>query len=161
MEKPKSKKKNNLKRVTPTKKSAASNAKEQSKVAVKKAKNPSAKLKQVKRTPNKHSSQSDSDDNNDEEVDSSESTVIQKKRKKPPTPTKTKANSIDTKDVVHKRMASLNASAMLAATYEVERHFDRCDSTYNGSSGAESEAPSSPKKIKEIKDEILDTKDVR
>lgn len=63
--------------------------------------------------------------------------------------------------VVRKRMASLNASAMLAATYEVERHLDRCDSMYYGSS-AESDTLVTPKKIKEIiiKREVEEPKEV-
>lgn len=66
----------------------------------------------------------------------------------------------DFKDlVVRKRMASLNASAMLAATYEVERHLDRVDSMYYGSS-AESDTLVTPKKIKEIKREIEEPKEV-
>lgn len=58
-------------------------------------------------------------------------------------------------------MASLNATAMLAASYEVERHLDM-DSLYNGSSAtddsdSEEEKPTiSPKKIKEVKAEVLD-----
>lgn len=56
-------------------------------------------------------------------------------------------------------MASLNASAMLTATYEVERHLDRCDSMYYGSS-AESDTLVTPKKIKDIKREIEEPKEV-
>lgn len=60
-------------------------------------------------------------------------------------------------------MASLNATAMLAASYEVERHLDM-DSLYNGSS-ANSESDDddedvkptiSPKKIKDVKAEVTD-----
>lgn len=78
--------------------------------------------------------------------------------KKPKTPVK----SNDCKElVVRKRMASLNASAMLAAAYEVERHLDRVESMAT----SEDEAPKSvlPKKIKDIKDikgEVLESKDV-
>lgn len=48
--------------------------------------------------------------------------------------------------VVRKRMASLNATAMLAASYEVERHLDM-DSLYNDSSSEDSDVdnPPSPK----------------
>lgn len=64
--------------------------------------------------------------------------------------------------VVQKRMASLNASAMLAATYEVERHFDRCDSMYNDHlSDSPVEMPQSPVKIEKIKAEIEEPKEVR
>lgn len=62
--------------------------------------------------------------------------------------------------VVRKRIASLNATAMLAASYEVERHLDM-DSLYNGSSAdsedsEEEEKPVTPKKIKEVKAEVVD-----
>lgn len=57
-----------------------------------------------------------------------------------------------------KRMASLNASAMLAATYEVERHFDRLDE-----SSSESSSERIPKKEvkseKKVKDEKIDADD--
>lgn len=50
--------------------------------------------------------------------------------------------------VVRKRMASLNATAMLAASYEVERHMDMA-SLYNGSSTEDSDVddPPSPRKV--------------
>lgn len=58
-------------------------------------------------------------------------------------------------------MASLNASAMLAATYEVERHMDRVDSMYdNRHLSVDSDVPTVPKKLKDIKDEVLDAKEV-
>lgn len=71
---------------------------------------------------------------------------------------KSNDDNFDLRDVgVTKRMASLNASAMLAATYEVERHLDRCDSTFNCSSAeSQSDTPSSPKRIKDIKHEVVD-----
>lgn len=72
---------------------------------------------------------------------------------------KTPAKPNDGKElVVRKRMASLNASAMLAAAYEVERHLDRVESMAT----SETDAPKSalPKKIKDIKDEVLESKDV-
>lgn len=73
--------------------------------------------------------------------------------------------------VVRKRMASLNATAMLAASYEVERHLDM-DSLYNGSSansGSDEEEEEedvkpeiTPKKVKAVKAEIPDdVKEVR
>lgn len=72
--------------------------------------------------------------------------------KKAKLPTK----STDVKElVVRKRMASLNASAMLAAAYEVERHLDRVESM--ASSENETPKPTLPKKIK---DEVLESKDV-
>lgn len=85
-------------------------------------------------------------------------------------------------------MASLNATAILAASYEVERHFDRCDSLYTSSdndsvkpkkqpqpqqqqpmASATVQSPKpqpppisvpSPKKIEQIKNEIEDPKEV-
>lgn len=70
----------------------------------------------------------------------------------------------DAKDVVvRKRMASLNASAMLAAAYEAERHIDRVESKYTAtttSATATSDVPSTPKRIKDIKNEARDEKEV-
>ena len=62
---------------------------------------------------------------------------------------------------VRKRMASLNASAVMAATYDVERHLDKHleqMDTYARASEAEKEV--TPKRIKDIKDEVVDSKDV-
>lgn len=103
----------------------------------------------------KSSSNSDDDDDDDQDNGSPTSSKIKfvKKQKNRTVESKTEFKDL----VVRKRMASLNASAMLAASYEVERHLDRCDSMYNSSSPeSQSEAPSSPKKIKEIKHEIVD-----
>lgn len=78
------------------------------------------------------------------------------KKSKPPA----KAN--DCKElVVRKRMASLNASAMLAAAYEVERHLDRVESMATSENDAPKPALSKKiKDIKDIKDEVLESKDV-
>lgn len=63
--------------------------------------------------------------------------------------------------IVRKRMASLNASAMMAATYEVERHLDKCEEKmYKIKSDADEHISSPPKKAKEIKNEVLESKDV-
>ena len=111
-----------------------------------------AKPKTIKRTVS--SSNSDSSEKNDE---SSCNSKTNKKRKRRSVDSKTEFKDL----VVRKRMASLNASAMLAASYEVERHLDRCDSLYNGSSAeSRSATPTSPKKIKDIKNEVDDTKEV-
>lgn len=69
----------------------------------------------------------------------------------------------ETKDVVvPKRMASLNASAMLAAAYEAERHIDRVESKYTtNATVTDSDAPSTPKRLKDIKNEERDDKEVR
>lgn len=78
------------------------------------------------------------------------------KKSKPP------AKPNDCKElVVRKRMASLNASAMLAAAYEVERHLDRVESM--ATSGNDAPKPALSKKIKDAKDikgEVLESKDV-
>lgn len=74
----------------------------------------------------------------------------------------TVSKSSDVKEVVvRKRMASLNASAMMAATYEVERQLDKCEEKmYKVSADAE-EHITPPKKAKEIKNEVFEAKDVR
>ncbi|KAJ6634600.1 hypothetical protein Bhyg_13175 [Pseudolycoriella hygida] len=98
---------------------------------------------------------SDSSEDESEPTPSSSKKHSKKKRKKSPHDGKSDFKEL----VVRKRMASLNASAMLAATYEVERHLDRCDSMYYGSS-AESDTIVTPKKIKDIKREIEEPKEV-
>lgn len=99
----------------------------------------------------------DDDDDDDHNVRASmPSKNASKKMKKPKAPPK----SNDFKElVVRKRMASLNASAMLAAAYEVERHLDRVESMAASDNDAPPK-PTLPKKIKEIKDEVLESKDV-
>lgn len=114
----------------------------------------------VKRITIAASSKVTSSSNTDDDSDAS---VQSKKRSKFAIADKNKSPFLPGSDlVVRKRMASLNASAMLAASYEVERHFDQCDSMYNSSSAAESESepPSSPKKLKNIKNETDETKEV-
>lgn len=72
--------------------------------------------------------------------------------------------STDVKDVVvRKRMASLNASAMMAATYEVERQLDKCEEKMYKVSAADADDHhiTPPKKAKDIKNEVFETKDVR
>lgn len=103
----------------------------------------------------KSSSNTDEDDDDNDDVASQKSSNSKctKKRKHRTPESKTEFTEL----VVKKRMASLNATAMLAASYEVERHLDRCDSMYNSSSAeSHSETPPSPKKIKDIKHEIID-----
>lgn len=109
----------------------------------------------AKRT--KSTSQSDSDEDSDNDQDQNAS-----KKFKKPSARQVPAKATEFKElVVRKRMASLNASAMLAATYEVERHLEQCESIYNNdSSGVESDVPTVTKKAKDIKGEILETKDV-
>lgn len=72
------------------------------------------------------------------------------------------SKATDVKEVVvRKRMASLNASAMMAATYEVERQLDKCEEKMYKVSAAATDADiTPPKKAKEIKNEVFETKDV-
>lgn len=113
-----------------------------------------------------HESDESSDGDKHDETIASSSKHISKKIKKPiarrATPTSTAPTEVK-EFVVRKRMASLNASAMLAATYEVERHLDRVDSLYDSRNSGDREhdtAPTVPKKLKDIKDEVLDSKEV-
>lgn len=110
----------------------------------------------------------ESDSENDESATKS-STVsvverkpVAKKFKKQMIEKIANAKPIDVKDVVvRKRMASLNASAMMAATYEVERQLDKCEAKmYKYSPGSEEPTAALPKKVKEIKDEVPEPKDV-
>lgn len=72
------------------------------------------------------------------------------------------SKTTDVKDVVvRKRMASLNASAMMAATYEVERQLDKCEEKMYKISADTEEHISPPKKPKDIKNEVFEPKDVR
>lgn len=69
--------------------------------------------------------------------------------------------SADVKEVVvRKRMASLNASAMMAATYEVERQLDKCEEKMYKIHPDADEQISAPKKAKEIKNEVFEPKEV-
>lgn len=175
MEKPKSKKKPITKRSQPVPKKSSTavsgkDASYKASSAAKKSKSNALKAKSPISSPAE--SEDDDDDSGEEtaktttkskprsgKTDSNQSTamstVSSKKQKTP-------AKSNDCKDVVvRKRMASLNASAMLAAAYEVERHLDRVESM----ASSENDAPKSvqPKKIKDIKDikdEVLESKDV-
>lgn len=129
-----------------------------------------------------HSDNSDEDSSDAEPPDRGDSGKMSMKKMKKSTmarktSTVTSANaspstSSDFKEILvrSQRMASLNASAMMAATYEVERHLDHVDSMYDSiakssSSAAESETqtltPKKMKDIKDIKDEVLDAKEVR
>lgn len=107
---------------------------------------------------NTDNSSSDSDDS-DLESPTTDRKAVQKKLKKPIARKATK--SIDVKEVVvRKRMASLNASAMMAATYEVERQLDKCEEKMYKVSADADEHITPPKKVKEIKNEVFETKDV-
>lgn len=84
-------------------------------------------------------------------------TPIKPKAVRSAKPATATSHQTEVKDiVVHKRMASLNASAMLAAAYEVERHMDRVEAKYDAAT-SDGDAPSP---IKDIKNEDKDEKDV-
>lgn len=130
-----------------------------------KEKKPVATAKRAPATKTKSGTDTDSNERNNKKA------VI---KKPPPAPkakaikpaksaTSTSTSKTEIKDVVvRKRMASLNASAMLAAAYEVERHIDRAEAKYNAASSAtdsDASAPT-PKRLKDIKNEVRDEKDV-
>lgn len=130
---------------------------------------PPKPIKKQKPSSASENNASDASDDSDKKQKSAEPTIASiKKRKRNNSDTKNKKKSKDKdndiKDVVlKKRMASLNASAILTATYEVERHLDRdlsqsSEDDINSEEeegGVESidEIPSSPVKIKDVKNE--------
>lgn len=176
MEKTKSKKKPITKRPQPVPKKSSTavgvkgDASYKASSAAKKSKSNASKVKSPISSP---AESDDGDDDSDEETtktatkskqrsgktDSIQSTAASSNSSKK---LKTPAKAIDCKEVVvRKRMASLNASAMLAAAYEVERHFDRVESMATSENDVPKTVP--PKKIKDIKDikdEVLESKDV-
>jgi hypothetical protein len=119
--------------------------------ALAKAKMKKAKIKKLKKIVKR----SESDKSKDEKTssDSDDSTTAKKTISK-----KRKHNSPDIpsdfKDVgVRKRMASLNASAMLAASYAVDKNYRRnSDSSYDSDSSVD--IPPAPKKPPEVKHEV-------
>lgn len=117
------------------------------------------KVKKVKAPKKPVLSESDSD-NKDREPSPERKPVAKKFKKQM---IEKIAKTTDVKEVVvRKRMASLNASAMMAASYEVERQLDRCEAKmYKCSPETEEHVVTIPKKPKDIKDEVLETKDVR
>lgn len=135
------------------------------KSSVKKSKPLASKLK---KSIKKMVSSNESDSENDESATKSSTVSVverkpaAKKFKKQMIEKIAKAKPTDVKDVVvRKRMASLNASAMMAATYEVERQLDKCEAKmYKYSPGFEEPTATLPKKAKDIKDEVLEPKDV-
>lgn len=132
---------------------------------MKKSKPLASKLKKL----NKKAVSSNESDSESDELVSKSSTVsvverkpVARKFKKQMIEKIASAKTTDVKDVVvRKRMASLNASAMMAATYEVERQLDKCEAKmYKCSPGPEEPTATLPKKAKDIKDEVLELKDV-
>lgn len=171
--KPKVKKKTLLKRVPSTKKLAAKDDSNKS-APVKKAKLSTTKSKTVKAAEKSSSNESDDDSEHEDDADdnkktstksSTEQKTVPTKKFKKPSIRKTSVAKVtaDVKDVVvRKRMASLNASAMMAATYEVERQLDKSEALYkHHRSDSDEQVAVAPKKPKDIKDEILEQKDVR
>lgn len=163
--------KNKVKKKTLPKKSLSLSKKsnsakdESSETAHKKLKQVPCKVKAKKTIKSKPSTS----DNSSDDSDSDRKTVCDRK----PTLKKLKKSldqkkAIDSKSndgkevvVVRKRMASLNASAMMAATYEAERQFDKCqDKMYKISSDVDEHISPPTKKPKEIKNEVLESKDV-
>lgn len=135
------------------------------KSTVKKSKSLSSKLKKLsKKTVSSNESDSENDDllPKSSTVSAVERKPVAKKFKKQMIEKIANAKTTDVKDVVvSKRMASLNASAMMAATYEVERQLDKCEAKmYRCSPGPEEHTATPPKKAKDIKDEVLEPKDV-
>lgn len=128
-----------------------------------KAKSTVTKVTKVKRNDNNDNSSNSDTDHDAKTID--RKPVVKKIKKattirKPVAVTKT----TDVKEnVVRKRMASLNASAMMAATYEVERQLDKCEEKmFKMSTDTTVDHPViPPKKPKEIKNEVLEPKDVR
>lgn len=140
------------KSVASTKKTNTVGKLESNKVTPKKLKATPKKVKAksaAKGKPNNHSDSSDSNTDHDSET-------IDRK------PMLEKLKKNDLKEVVgRKRMASLNASAMMAATYEVERHLDKCEEKLYKKSADSDDNITLPKKAKDIKNEVLEPTDVR
>lgn len=115
-----------------------------------------------RRSSSSSSSSSSSDDSDSDRETTRDRKPALKKLKKSIGQKAIAVKSNDVKEViVRKRMASLNASAMMAASYEVERQFDKCEEKmYKMSSDAEEHISSPPKKAKEIKNEVLEAKEV-
>lgn len=148
------------KSLPPTKKSG--------KDEVKKQKPISNKIKSKKQATKSKPNDSDSSSSSGNESDSEHKSDIERKPKLKKLmksigrATKATDTKSDVKDLtVRKRMASLNASAMMAATYEVERQLDKCEEKMYKLNADTDELISPPKKAKDIKNEVLESKDVR
>ncbi|XP_031626867.1 uncharacterized protein LOC116343110 isoform X2 [Contarinia nasturtii] len=152
--------------IASTKKAAGKD--ESNKVANKKLKTTPSKVK-AKSSPFKtKSSVGDTDTSSDSDTDDHDSKTIDRKPKlkklKKAIAKAAVAKSTDIKEVVvRKRMASLNASAMMAASYEVERQFDKCEEKMYKVSAADAEEHITPppKKAKDIKNEVFEPKDTK
>lgn len=118
-------------------------------------------IAKAKPKPKVDTDNSSNDSDSDRESRTIDRKPVLKKLKKSIARKAAVTKSADVKEVVvRKRMASLNASAMMAATYEVERQLDKCEEKmYKVSADAE-EHITPPKKVKEIKNEVFESKDV-
>lgn len=161
------KKKTLPKKLLAASKKANTGKDESNEVTHKKLKQVPCKVKAKKTTKPKPSADSSSSSSSSDDSDSERETTRDrkpalKKLKKSIGQKAIALKSNDVKEViVRKRMASLNASAMMAATYEVERQLDKCEEKmYKISSDADEHISSPPKKAKEIKNEVLESKDV-
>lgn len=159
------KKKTLPKKTIPSTKKANSTGKDESKkVTPKKLKPVPSKVKTKKATkPKPKDSDNSSDDSDSErETEAIDRKPVIKKLKKSIGRKVAVVKSTDVKNdvVVRKRMASLNASAMMAASYEVERQFDKCEEKMYKKSPDTEEHISPPKKVKDIKNEVLEPKEV-
>lgn len=153
------------KSLAPTKKASTAGKDESSKVPHKKLKATPTKTKTKNVTeakPNDDSDNSSNDSDSDRESHATDRKPALKKLKKSIARKPIIPKSNDVKEVVvRKRMASLNASAMMAATYEVERQLDKCKEKMYKVSADTEEHIAPPKKAKEIKNEVFEPKDVR
>lgn len=132
-----------------------------SKVVASKVKNKIAAKAKANVT-NDDSSSSSNDSDSDRESMTTDRKPVLKKLKKSIVRKAAALKATDIKEVVvRKRMASLNASAMMAATYEVERQLDKCEEKMYKVSADTDEHIAPPKKAKDIKNEVFETKDVR
>lgn len=152
---------------SPPKKPLPTSKEDSMKSPVKKSKPMPSKMKKakvIKKSPSSNESSSDNDKSDHESTmppSPVESKPVAKKFKKQMIEKIANTKTTEVKEVVvRKRMASLNASAMMAATYEVERHLDKCEAKMYKQSAETTEMITVPKKSKEIKDEVVESKDV-
>lgn len=156
------------KSISPAKKANTSKDESNKPMAKKLKKAAPKKIKAKSAVKTKRNNASDSNSSSDDSDSERESVTIDrkpaiKKLKKSIARKAAAFKSTDVKEVVvRKRMASLNASAMMAATYEVERQLDKCEEKMYKVSAADSdEHITPPKKAKDIKNEVIETQDVR
>lgn len=150
--------------VATTKKANTVGKDESSKMEDKKLKSTTNKIKAKSSTAKVKRNDDNSDNSsNDSDTERNSKSIMLKKLKKT---IARKAVVVKTTDidemVVPKRMASLNASAMMAASYEVERHLDKCEEKmYKVNTDTEEHITPPPKIAKDIKNEVFEPNDVR